>query len=214
MKSEKMEASKSSFSRRFSSLKLRKKISPSVYAFLLLKICLTMVFYRFLDKLITPLGKSALLFTYGVTNAGKTHTIIGPSQDPGILPRSIELILNYCNQIFDTMIKDSISLETTENLSGGLKMENILILQNHPEYALKDIKIFLESFEIYNEDIYDLLAEYKKDKISGNLIRPKLQMKEGDNKKVYVKGLNSIKKHTFFKFHRFNFCGNWLQRSS
>lgn len=95
------------------------------------------------------------------------------------------------------MIKDSISLETTEN-SNGLKMENILTLQNHPEYALKDIKIFLESFEIYNEDIYDLLAESKKDKISGTLIRPKLQMKEGDNKKVYVKGLNSIKKTHLF----------------
>lgn len=67
-------------------------------------------------------------------------------------------------------------------------MENILNLPNHPEYKLADLKVFLESFEIYNEDIYDLLLDNKKDKISGSIIRPKLQMKEKDKGRVYIKG--------------------------
>ncbi|KAG2458486.1 KI20A protein, partial [Polypterus senegalus] len=40
-------------------------------------------------------GKNALVFTYGVTNAGKTHTIQGSVKDAGILPRSIDVIFNY-----------------------------------------------------------------------------------------------------------------------
>ncbi|XP_066575950.1 kinesin-like protein KIF20A [Amia ocellicauda] len=40
-------------------------------------------------------GQNALVFTYGVTNAGKTHTIQGSVQDPGILPRALDLIFNH-----------------------------------------------------------------------------------------------------------------------
>ena len=36
----------------------------------------------------------ALLFAYGVTNSGKTHTMTGTSQDPGVLPRCLDVIFN------------------------------------------------------------------------------------------------------------------------
>nr|XP_046227962.1 kinesin-like protein KIF20A isoform X2 [Scatophagus argus] len=39
--------------------------------------------YDFLD------GKNALIFSYGVTNAGKTYTIQGTPKEPGILPRVV-----------------------------------------------------------------------------------------------------------------------------
>ncbi|XP_022091701.1 kinesin-like protein KIF20B isoform X2 [Acanthaster planci] len=39
-------------------------------------------------------GQNCLLFTYGVTNAGKTYTIQGVPQDGGILPRSLDVIFN------------------------------------------------------------------------------------------------------------------------
>ncbi|XP_033106729.1 kinesin-like protein KIF20A [Anneissia japonica] len=39
-------------------------------------------------------GQNSLVFTYGVTNAGKTHTIQGNAQDGGILPRSLDVIFN------------------------------------------------------------------------------------------------------------------------
>ncbi|XP_071947720.1 uncharacterized protein [Antedon mediterranea] len=39
-------------------------------------------------------GQNCLVFTYGVTNAGKTHTIQGTAQDGGILPRSLDVLFN------------------------------------------------------------------------------------------------------------------------
>uniref|UniRef100_A0A8D0SL93 Kinesin-like protein n=1 Tax=Sus scrofa TaxID=9823 RepID=A0A8D0SL93_PIG len=39
-------------------------------------------------------GQNWLIYTYGVTNSGKTHTIQGTIKDGGILPRSLTLIFN------------------------------------------------------------------------------------------------------------------------
>nr|XP_042119962.1 kinesin-like protein KIF20A isoform X1 [Peromyscus maniculatus bairdii] len=39
-------------------------------------------------------GQNWLIYTYGVTNSGKTYTIQGTSKDGGILPRSLALIFN------------------------------------------------------------------------------------------------------------------------
>ncbi|GAA6085397.1 kinesin-like protein KIF20B isoform X1 [Tachysurus ichikawai] len=39
-------------------------------------------------------GKNSLVFTYGVTNAGKTFTFLGPEHDVGILPRSLNMIFS------------------------------------------------------------------------------------------------------------------------
>ncbi|XP_069710219.1 kinesin-like protein KIF20A [Phaenicophaeus curvirostris] len=40
-------------------------------------------------------GVNGLVFTYGVTNAGKTFTIQGTSKDLGIVPRSLDVIFNH-----------------------------------------------------------------------------------------------------------------------
>lgn len=40
-------------------------------------------------------GKNALVFSYGVTNAGKTYTIQGSLKDPGILPRALEVLFKH-----------------------------------------------------------------------------------------------------------------------
>eukprot|EP00095_Tigriopus_kingsejongensis_P010559 maker-scaffold421_size176100-snap-gene-0.31 protein:Tk10559 transcript:maker-scaffold421_size176100-snap-gene-0.31-mRNA-1 annotation:"golgin subfamily a member 4-like" len=39
-------------------------------------------------------GSNQLVFTYGATSSGKTYTIQGSSQDPGILPRALDVIFN------------------------------------------------------------------------------------------------------------------------
>lgn len=41
-------------------------------------------------------GENGLIFSYGVTNSGKTYTIQGkPGQDqPGILPRTLDVVFN------------------------------------------------------------------------------------------------------------------------
>ncbi|XP_076154133.1 uncharacterized protein kif20bb isoform X2 [Alosa pseudoharengus] len=39
-------------------------------------------------------GGNSLIFTYGVTNAGKTFTFLGPEADGGIVPRSLRVIFH------------------------------------------------------------------------------------------------------------------------
>ncbi|CAI5746139.1 unnamed protein product [Peronospora destructor] len=39
-------------------------------------------------------GKSGLVFAYGVTNSGKTYTISGTSDAPGLLPRSLQYVMD------------------------------------------------------------------------------------------------------------------------
>uniref|UniRef100_A0ABM0M5L2 Kinesin-like protein KIF23-like n=1 Tax=Saccoglossus kowalevskii TaxID=10224 RepID=A0ABM0M5L2_SACKO len=39
-------------------------------------------------------AKNGLLFTYGVTGSGKTHTITGTPQNGGLLPRCLDVLFN------------------------------------------------------------------------------------------------------------------------
>ncbi|XP_037322202.2 kinesin-like protein KIF20B isoform X2 [Pungitius pungitius] len=49
-------------------------------------------------------GGNSLVFTYGVTNAGKTFTFLGPDDDAGVLPRSLQVIFNSIEeQVFTEM---------------------------------------------------------------------------------------------------------------
>ncbi|XP_067311673.1 kinesin-like protein KIF20B isoform X2 [Pseudorasbora parva] len=49
-------------------------------------------------------GQNSLVFTYGVTNAGKTFTFLGPDTDPGILPLSLNMIFSSLDgRIFTQM---------------------------------------------------------------------------------------------------------------
>ncbi|CAN9506490.1 unnamed protein product [Ophioblennius macclurei] len=43
-------------------------------------------------------GKTALLFTYGVTNAGKTYTVQGTPKEPGILPRVLGATFHFIGE--------------------------------------------------------------------------------------------------------------------
>ncbi|KAM6913436.1 kinesin-like protein KIF20A [Lycodopsis pacificus] len=49
-------------------------------------------------------GKNALIFSYGVTNAGKTYTIQGTPKEPGILPRVLDDTFRYIGgRLYDGM---------------------------------------------------------------------------------------------------------------
>ncbi|CAF4698028.1 unnamed protein product, partial [Rotaria socialis] len=45
-----------------------------------------------LDDLIQ--GKNSVLFTYGITGSGKTYTMMGPLNNPGLIPRSFDVLFN------------------------------------------------------------------------------------------------------------------------
>ncbi|CAM9659966.1 unnamed protein product, partial [Chrysoparadoxa australica] len=72
-------------------------------------------------------GESALLFSCGVTNAGKTFTIMGEEGQPGIIPRALDKL--------------------TAEASGIGK------------------SVQLSMFEVYQEEVYDLLKDQGKLKI-------------------------------------------------
>lgn len=40
-------------------------------------------------------GENIVIFAYGMTNAGKTYTIQGTAQNPGILPRLVSKLLDH-----------------------------------------------------------------------------------------------------------------------
>ncbi|KAI8511007.1 Kinesin-like protein kif23, partial [Branchiostoma belcheri] len=44
-------------------------------------------------------GKNGLLFTYGVTGSGKTHTVQGTPADHGLLPRCLDVIFNSIGEL-------------------------------------------------------------------------------------------------------------------
>lgn len=49
-----------------------------------------------------------LFFSYGITGSGKTYTIVGTDEEPGMLPRAIETLFELQSKIREnSMLKHS-----------------------------------------------------------------------------------------------------------
>ncbi|PKU27352.1 kinesin-like protein kif20a [Limosa lapponica baueri] len=72
-------------------------------------------------------GQNWLVYTYGITNSGKTHTIQGSNKDGGILPRSLAVIFNSVgDQLYQAMdLKPSFSNEVIWLDSRQVRQEEI-----------------------------------------------------------------------------------------
>ena len=103
-----------------------------------------------------------LIFSYGVTNSGKTYTIHGSAEEPGILPRALKTIFN--------------SLRKT-----GPEEDRFPIDDQNYKYA-----VVINYLEIYNESIYDLLTDLSKGKIES------LDLKMDSKGRVGVRGLRDV----------------------
>lgn len=125
-----------------------------------------------------------MVFSYGITNAGKTHTIVGTKEDPGLLPRSFAILNEVKNFINKNIGNPNAILELPEF---EFAMSSVYWLNSESDLTIASASLHFESFEIYNEDIYDLIGGAKDSKKSV-MNRPKLQMREKDNKKCYIKG--------------------------
>ena len=113
--------------------------------------------------------RNGLVFSYGVTNAGKTHTIIGTRDNQGVLPRLLSDLMRYKEAARHGQLPDEHFVEHDRMTGSSL--------------SLKDMEVAFECFEIYNEEIFDLQVDVKR-----NAERPKLKIRD-INKKMVIEDL-------------------------
>ncbi|KAL2085303.1 hypothetical protein ACEWY4_018623 [Coilia grayii] len=177
------------------------------------------------------LGKNSLLFSYGVTNAGKTHTIQGSAKDPGILPRSLDIVFRHIGSrqyvVMDlkpylgsdvqrldgdqlktekqnktALLKeaDGESQRTGRSRSGSSSSVSSLsfsgISYDQTESSAEDLHVqyclWVAFYEIYNEQVYDLLQSQSCWKTKK---RPSLRVCDDSNGNSYVRDLRWVNIH-------------------
>ncbi|KAF5375059.1 hypothetical protein D9758_000107 [Tetrapyrgos nigripes] len=131
-------------------------------------------------------GQNALLFTYGVTNSGKTYTVQGGSSEgsAGIVPRTLDVLFNSIDglqgdsryrpvrlhgvELADASDSKAPPVAPEPGLEGVLDQMNSLSLNDLDidTTAIKldrnyEYSIWLSYAEIYNEKVYDLLDSVK-----------------------------------------------------
>ncbi|NXC04470.1 KIF23 protein, partial [Orthonyx spaldingii] len=134
-------------------------------------------------------GKNGLLFTYGVTGSGKTHTMVGSPGDGGLLPRCLAMIFNSIGPFqakrFVFKLDDKNGVDVQSEVEALLERQRREALpvpktpagkrQLDPEFAdminvqehcrVEEVDednvygVFVSYVEIYNNYIYDLLEE-------------------------------------------------------
>jgi kinesin family protein 20 len=113
--------------------------------------------------------KSGLIFTFGMTNAGKTFTVIGSPNNPGILPQSLILFFDYfqnkqlndynlfCNfvEIYNDEVFDLLSNDETgknkfykKKLNVKENLNNIFYLPDVTYQKLNSLKDFNDSLNL------------------------------------------------------------------
>ncbi|NXD75109.1 KI20A protein, partial [Halcyon senegalensis] len=99
-------------------------------------------------------GVNGLVFTYGITNAGKTFTIQGTSKDFGILPRSLDVIFKHIRgrQYLKMNFKPYLSNEVKKLEDAQVKQEEAIktvilaSLKEVSDQMLPYLKVWLHSF--------------------------------------------------------------------
>ncbi|CAJ0968882.1 unnamed protein product [Ranitomeya imitator] len=146
-------------------------------------------------------GQNGLVFTYGVTNAGKTFTIQGTPKDGGILPRSLDVVFDHMKGRHyekmnlkpylgnDVMMLDAAqdSMKTVLNTGNlrSLVCEDAL-LDDQGGNEQRQFSAWVSFFEIYNEYVYDLLDQLPSSK---NQKRAALKICDDQLGTSYVKDL-------------------------
>ncbi|CAF3446393.1 unnamed protein product [Rotaria sp. Silwood1] len=136
------------------------------------------------DEIFT--GSNWLLCTLGLTNSGKTHTMFGTPKDPGLIPQCLQRIFLHVGYNIDTKVL--YKPDGLENLV-QTNMNNVQDEINYRKYIFKDDKddyrrnrlqnivqdqqsilddhsvedehysIWISFFELYNENVLDLLIK-------------------------------------------------------
>ncbi|ORZ16604.1 kinesin motor domain-domain-containing protein [Absidia repens] len=124
-------------------------------------------------------GNNALIFAYGVTNSGKTFTMLGNELDAGIVPRTIHILfhnlqhrlsqarvkpvmhstiqsydLNHASEVDDEHENRSLLLDVLDTPDYNIPSDNKYELDVDARF---EYGIWITFAEIYNEKVYDLL---------------------------------------------------------
>ena len=103
-------------------------------------------------------GFNATCFAYGQTGSGKTHTMMGTEAEPGLTPR-------VCWFLFDRMAA--------------------LAATAARQQATRKFRVLVTYLQIYNEALYDMLAEE-----GGGAPAELLRIRQDPQRGVFVQGLS------------------------
>ncbi len=125
-------------------------------------------------------GYNGTIVAYGQTGSGKTHTVFGDESCTGLVQRSLRDIFQKItlSQVEETMNDDNCSHDDNNNgddTSTSSSSNNI---------SSSKATFYASFFEIFNERVYDLLAN--ENKLLENL---SLAVREDVTNGVYVEGL-------------------------
>ncbi|XP_075752942.1 kinesin-like protein KIF23 isoform X4 [Pelodiscus sinensis] len=166
-------------------------------------------------------GKNGLLFTYGVTGSGKTHTMTGSPGDGGLLPRCLDMIFNsigpfqakrfvfklddkngvdvQCevDALLERQKRDAMPIPKTPSGKRQIDPEFADMINVRDHYKVEEVEednvysVFVSYIEIYNNYIYDLLEEMPFDPIKPKPPQSKV-LREDQNHNMYVIGCTEV----------------------
>ncbi|XP_019870179.2 kinesin-like protein subito [Aethina tumida] len=133
-------------------------------------------------------GKNSTVMSYGASGSGKTYTIVGTENQPGLIPRSLEYVFRSLPQISDIKVKPNANgsltvLDRTTLKDERRKLHHLLssshvmsdkdvhtkIYKRMQERLSSEmvatvnssdvsVSVWVSFAEIYNEKVYDLLV--------------------------------------------------------
>ncbi|XP_039075367.1 kinesin-like protein KIF23 isoform X3 [Hyaena hyaena] len=173
-------------------------------------------------------GKNGLLFTYGVTGSGKTHTMTGSPGEGGLLPRCLDMIFNSIG----TLQAKRYVFKSNDRNSMDIQCEVDALLERQKREAMPNPKtpsskrqvdpefadminvqefckaeevdedsvygVFVSYIEIYNNYIYDLLEEVPFDPIKPKWNSCSTPMRSADFVPPQSKLLREDKNHNMY----------------
>jgi hypothetical protein len=85
--------------------------------------------------------QTVTIFAYGVTSSGKTHTMQGTPEEPGVIPRVVK-----------------VGTRCLRRTNAWLSTTKQAMFDRRGELGLADASLTMSYIEIYKDEVYDLLG--------------------------------------------------------